>query len=90
MKEGILPTPIQLRTGDYLYNEMENINQMLEQLRGKLTELKEAQIQLHRSIIECKDMISHSSMHELIKKMENLAEQERQLEEKLKFFKVIS
>jgi hypothetical protein len=90
IKEGIVPTPIQLRTGDYLYSEMENINQMLERLRDKLTELQEAQAHLNRSIIECKDMVSHSSMDELIKKMEDLGEQGKKLEEKLRCFRVIS
>ena len=90
IKEGIVPMPIQLRTGDYLYNEMENINQMLERLRGKLTELQEAQIHLNRSIIKCKDTVSHSSMNELIKKLEDLGEQGKKVEEKLGYFKVIS
>jgi len=90
IKEGIVPMPIQLRTGDYLYNEMENINQMLERLRGKLTEVQEAQAHLNRSIIKCKDTVSHSSMNELIKNMEDLAEQGKKVEEKLGYFKVIS
>ena len=90
IKEGIVPTPIRLRTGDYLYCEMENINQMLERLRDKLTELQEAQAHLNRSIIECKDIVSHSSMNELIKKMEDLDEEGKKLEEKLGYFKVIS
>ncbi len=82
IKEGIVPSPIQVRKGDYLYSEMENINQMLERLREKLTELQEAQAHLNRSIIECKDTVSHSSTSELIKKMEDLAEQGKKLEEK--------
>ena len=90
IEEGIVPTPIRLRTGDYLYGEMENINQMLERLRDKLTELQEAQAHLNRSIIKCKDTVSHSSMNELIKKMEDLGEQGKKLEEKLGYFKVIS
>lgn len=90
MKEGILPTSIQLRKSDYLYSEMENINQMLEKLRDKLAELQEAQAHLNRSIIKCKDTVSHSSMNELIKNMEDLAEQGKKLEEKVGYFKVIS
>lgn len=90
IKEGTVPTPIQLRKGDYLYSEMENINRMLERLRDKLTELQEAQAHLNRSIIKCKETVIHSSMNELIKKMEDLAEQGKKLEEKLGYFKVIS
>jgi len=90
IKEGTVPAPMQLRRSDYLYSEMGNINQMLQRLGGKLTELQEAQANLNRSIIKCKDTVSHSSMNELIKEMENLAEQGKKLEEKLGYFKVIS
>jgi hypothetical protein len=47
IKEGTVPSPIRLRKGDYLYSEMENINQMLERLGDKLTELQEAQANLN-------------------------------------------
>jgi hypothetical protein len=90
IKEGIIPSPIRLRRGDYLYSEMENINQMLEGLRDKLTELQETQTHLNRSIIKCKDTVSHSSMNELIKEMEDLVEEGKKLEEKLGCFKVTS
>jgi len=89
IKEGTIPTPAQVRKNDYLYNEMENINQMLEKLRDKLTGLLEGQAQLNRSIITCKDTVGHSSTSELIKKMEDLAEQGKELEEKVGYFKVI-
>jgi len=41
-------------------------------------------------IIKCRDTVSHSSINELFKEMEGLAEQEKKLEEKLGHFKVIS
>jgi methyl-accepting chemotaxis protein len=88
VKEGVLPAPVKLRTGDYLYREMEGINGMLEQLRGRLTDLQEAQAQLNRSIMKCKDTLSHSSTDELVQKMEDLAEQGKKVEQKLGFFKV--
>ena len=90
IKEGTVPTPIRLRKGDYLYSEMENINQMLERLGDKLTELQESQATLNRFIIKCKDTVSHSSMNEIIKEMQDLTEQGKKLEEKLGYFKVIS
>ena len=90
IKEGTIPLPEQVRKNDYLYSEMENINQMLEQLREKLTDLQEVQAQLNRSIIKCKDTVPPSSMDEFIKNMEDLAEQGKKLEEKLGYFKVIS
>ena len=90
IKEGTLPLPVSLRRGDYLYREMENINQMVESLRGKLTELQEAQAHLNRSILECKDTAGHSSMEELMKKLDDLGDQGRNVEGKLGYFKVIS
>jgi len=90
IKEGIVPTPIQIRTGDYLYNEMENINQMLERLREKLTELQEAQADLNRSIIACKETAHPSSPDELFKKMEDLVDKGKKLEEKMGYFRIIS
>ncbi len=88
MGEGIVPRPIQLRAKDYLYSEMENINQMLERLREKLTELQKGQADLNRSIVKCTDGVSHFSTKELMKEMEDLAEQGKRLEEKLGYFKV--
>jgi methyl-accepting chemotaxis protein len=90
IKEGTVPAPIRLRRGDYLHREMENINQMLEGLRDKLTELQETQAHLNRSIIKCNDTVSHSSKNELIKEIEDLVEEGKKLEENLGYFKVIS
>jgi hypothetical protein len=90
IKEGIVPAPIRLRSGDYLYSEMENINQMLEGLRGELTELQRAQAHLNGSIIKCKEMKSRSTMNEAIKEMEDLVEEGKKLEERLGYFKVVS
>jgi len=90
IKEGFVPAPIRLRKGDYLYGEMENINQMLERLRNKLTELQEGLAHLNRSMIKYKNAVSHSSMNELIKKIDDIAEQGKRLEEKLGYFKVMS
>ena len=88
MGEGILPSPTQLRARDYLYHELENINQMLERLREKITELQVGQARLHRSIVQCRDRGPHSSIEELMKEMEDLAEQGKRLEEQLGYFKV--
>jgi len=90
IKKGIVPIPIRLRKGDYLYDVMENINEMLERLRDKLTELQEAQANVNRSITKCKDTASHGSMDDLVKDLEDLGEQGKKLEEKIGYFKVVS
>jgi methyl-accepting chemotaxis protein len=90
IQEGTVPLPIQVRKSDYLSKEAEDINQMLELLRGKLPDLQEAQAQLNRSIMKCKDTLRHSSTDELVQKIEDFARQGKKIEEKLGFFKVIS
>ncbi len=90
IKEGFVPAPIRVRKDDYLYGEMENINQMLEQLRNKLTELQEGLVHLNRSMVKYKNALYHSSMNELIKKIDDIADQGKRLEEKLGYFKVMS
>ena len=90
IKEGIVPAPTRLRRGDYLHSEMENINQMLEGLRNKLTDLQNIQAHLNRSMMKCKDAARHASINEFIKEMEGLVEEGKKLEEKLGYFKLIS
>jgi methyl-accepting chemotaxis protein len=89
IKEGNVPAPIRIRKRDYLSGEMESINEMLERFRENLTEIHEAQSNLNRSIIRCKDAVGHASKDELTKNIENLAEQSKTLEEKLGYFKII-
>lgn len=90
LKEGTVPTPVQLRRGDYLHDEKETINQMLESLREKLTAIKEEQASLHKSILQCKDLGSHPSMDELTKRVEEFYDKEKKLGEKLGYFKVMA
>jgi methyl-accepting chemotaxis protein len=90
IKEGVMPAPIQLRKYDYLYRETDIINQMLASLREKLTAIQEAQAHLNKSILNCKDTVNHLSTDELSKKMNDLNEQSKRLEEKLGYFKVMS
>ena len=90
IKEGVVPAPIQLRKYDYLYRETDNINQMLASLREKLAAIQEAQAHLNKSILNCKDTVNHLSTDELSKRMNDLNEQSKRLEEKLGCFKVMS
>ncbi len=88
IKGGEVPSPIRLRRRDYLYLEMASINDMLEQLREKLADIQDAQGQLNQSILECKESVSSSSTNEIIRKMEALVGQGKEVEEKLAYFKV--
>jgi methyl-accepting chemotaxis protein len=90
IKEGVVPASLQLRKYDYLYRETDNINQMLASLREKLAAIQEAQAHLNKSILNCKDTVNHLSTDELSKRMNDLNEQGKRLEEKLGYFKVMS
>jgi methyl-accepting chemotaxis protein len=90
IKEGVVPASLQLRKYDYLYRETDNINQMLASLREKLAAIQEAQVHLNKSILNCQDTVNHLSTDELSKRMNDLNEQGKRLEEKLGYFKVMS
>lgn len=90
MKEGNLPQKVTLRKGDYLINEMKLINEMLESLKIRVQEIKEAQVGLNESISECKAVVSHASKEEIEKRMNDITEKGDQLGEKLSYFKLDS
>ena len=90
MKEGNLSQKISLRKGDYLINEMDNINEMLESLQIRVQEIKNAQTGLNVAISECKDVVSHASKDEISKRMNDITEKGDQLGEKLAYFKLAS
>ena len=90
MKEGNLSKKVALRKGDYLRNEMENINEMLESLTIRVQEIKDAQSGLNEAISECKDVVSHASKDEISKRMNDITEKGDQLGEKLAYFKLAS
>ncbi len=90
MKEGNLSQKISLRKGDYLINEMDNINEMLESLQIRVQEIKDAQSGLNEAISECKDVVSHASKDEISKRMNDITEKGDQLGEKLAYFKLAS
>jgi len=90
MKEGNLSQKISLRKGDYLINEMDNINEMLESLQIRVQEIKDAQSGLNEAIGECKDVVSHASKDEISKRMNDITEKGDQLGEKLAYFKLAS
>ena len=90
MKEGNLPKQVTVRRGDYLNNEVKLVNEMLESLQKGVQEIQEAQVGLNVAISECKDVVSHASKDEIIKRMNNLSEKGGQLDGKLAYFKIAS
>ncbi len=90
MKEGSLPRPIQLRKGDYFFPEIELFNQMIENFRGKVTEVQGAQIQLSEAISECSKVTSHASKEEIIEHVNKITEKGNQLADRVRYFKIES
>jgi methyl-accepting chemotaxis protein len=90
VKEGNLSEKVRLRKGDYLINEMDHINEMLESLQIRVQEIKDAQSGLNEAISECKDVVNHASKDEITKRMNDITEKDDQLGEKLAYFKLAS
>lgn len=54
LKEGTIPKTVNLRRGDLLQAEMQSINEMLDGIRAKISEIQKAEESLEQSITECK------------------------------------
>lgn len=90
IKKGNLPKPTHLRKGDLLVADFESANQMLNIIRQQVMQIKEAHVDLSKTISECEDIYSHGSRDDLTECINKLSKKGEQLEEKLSFFKIIS
>ena len=90
IKEGYLPRPIYLRKGDYLLAEAEEINQMLEGLCAKITEIQGAQELLNEAISQCRDVAGHATGEEMTKRVNEVVKKGNELGNKVGYFKIAS
>jgi methyl-accepting chemotaxis protein len=88
LKNGNLPKPISTRKGDHLVAEIEATNQMLERLRIQVREIQESRAGLNDAIIACGKVIGHASTEEIIERMNEVREKEKQLAERIGYFKL--
>ena len=58
LKEGAVPKAVQLRRRDLLQSEMQSINEMLDGLRARISEIQRAEELLGQSIAECKRRVA--------------------------------
>jgi hypothetical protein len=58
LKDGIIPRAAHLRQGDLLQSEMQSINEMLDGLRSRISEIQKAEELLGQSIAECKRRVA--------------------------------
>ena len=88
LENGVLPKPVPTRRGDYLTAELDAANQMLEKFRVQVRELQEGQARLHDAIVACGKVIGHAAPGEIIQRMNDIEEKERQITDRLGRFKV--
>jgi methyl-accepting chemotaxis protein len=88
LKNGDLPRPIPVRKGDHLTGEVEAANQMLEQLRLQVGEIRKTQSSLHDAIVACSNAIGHASTGEIRELMNAIQEKESLIADKIDYFKV--
>ncbi len=58
LKEGTIPEAVHLRRRDLLQSEMQSINEMLDGLRARISEIQKAEELLGQSIAECKRRVA--------------------------------
>ncbi len=84
--QGKLPASIRIRKGDFLLEETEVINRMLEGLRGNVRAIQEAQAALAVTLSKCVQETKESSPETMEERLEKLVEQAKRLEERIGTF----
>ena len=91
IKDGNLPGPLhRSRRGDYLEDEIELTNQMLENLRTKIGEIQKTYEQLSAAINTCDKLTIQTASDEIIHCMKDIKERENKLEETIRHFRIES
>jgi methyl-accepting chemotaxis protein len=88
LKEGEISSPISIRKGDYLHQEADLINEVLESLRENLEGLQEAQVQLNKALTEYRDELGQDLSTEEKARVRDLTERADQLTDRLRYFKL--
>lgn len=88
LKEGEISSPIRIRKGDYLQEEAEIINQVLESLRQNLDGLQQAQVQLNQALCEYRRELGQNLSPEENERVRQLAEKADQVADRLRYFKL--
>jgi methyl-accepting chemotaxis protein len=88
LKEGEISAPISIRKGDYLHEEADLINQVLESLRNNLEGLQQAQAQLKEALSEYRQELGQDLSAEEKERVRVLTERTDQLAHRLKYFKL--
>ena len=87
LREGEISSPISIRKGDYLHQEADLINEVLQSLRQNLEGLQEAQVQLNQALTEYSEKLENLSTEEE-ERVRDLTERADQLTDRLRYFKL--
>jgi len=86
--KGELPSTMRIRKGDYLVEEAEVINRMLDGLRENVRAIQESHAVLRETLSEWAEAGRESSSTEMEGRVKDLVEKADQLEERIQYFKV--
>jgi len=87
--KGVVPGPVRLREKDYLQEEAQVINRMLEALRTRIHTLQEAQQDLRAAVAGWREVVDRGLRDEAMKRLEDLAAREEELRRRLDCFVVV-
>ena len=88
LKQGEISSPISIRKGDYLHQEADLINEVLESLRHNLEGLQQAQVQLNEALSEYRRELGQNLSAEEEERVRDLTEKANQLADGLRYFKL--
>lgn len=87
--KGTGAEPIQLRSDDYLTDEVATINQAMQGIRDNIKDIKEAQEELSTMISSCTSALSESSKEETSTYLKELSSKAKKIGDKIDLIKVI-
>ncbi len=90
IKEGRIPAAMAPRQGDYLIEETTAVNEMLDGLRARLSELREAQEEINDSIQEIPELAKKGREEEISKSVAEVMEKGQGIVDRLNRFLVES
>lgn len=85
---GDLTANFKLRDGDYLYEEMDILNGLIDELRARVFDVKERQAALHRSVIGTMEEAAAGKPEAAMERLDIIKEQSELLDETLGYFKI--
>jgi methyl-accepting chemotaxis protein len=86
IRDGIFPDPIELRAHDYLKREAKAMNEMTNELRSVVGEVKRSQIDLSSTIEEVAEALSQDGPEKIAELVGILGEQDKSLRESVDRF----